>query len=222
MGDLSHFPKTDIRFWQGAVFRQPYTVDGQRRLTKEWYSRVQFQGERQFFPLGTPNKAAAAARARDIYLSLIANGWENTLRRFRPSSVASEKSNSKGGTLGDFLQELKEKSDLKPKTLEGYAVALRKIVADITGQEPPRGGAPDRHAVWRRAVESTKLGELTPAKIQQWKLSFVASAGDDPVRQLCEDFGEFVPATCKIVVCARPDEAIREGVLSKSSAFRRG
>jgi len=37
--------------------------------------------------------------------------------------------------------------------------------------------------VWRRAVESTKLGELTPAKIQQWKLSFVASAGDDPVRQ---------------------------------------
>ena len=37
--------------------------------------------------------------------------------------------------------------------------------------------------MWRRAVESTKLGELTPAKIQQWKLSFVASAGDDPVRQ---------------------------------------
>ena len=183
MGDLSHFSKTDIRFWQSAVFRQPYTVDGQRRLTKEWYSRVQFQGKRHFFPLGTPNKAAAAARARDIYLSPIANGWENTLRRFKPSSAASEKSNSKGGTLGDFLQELKEKSDLKPKTLEGYAVALRKIVADITGQEPPRGGAPDRHAVWRRAVESTKLGELTPAKIQQWKLSFVASAGDDPVRQ---------------------------------------
>jgi hypothetical protein len=60
---------------------------------------------------------------------------------------------------------------------------LRKIVADITGQEPPRGGAPDRHAVWRRVVESTKLAELTLAKIQQWKLSFVAGAGDDPVRQ---------------------------------------
>jgi integrase len=27
------------------------------------------------------------------------------------------------------------------------------------------------------------LAELTPANIQQWKLSFVASAGDDPVRQ---------------------------------------
>ena len=73
MGDLSHFPKTDIRFWQSAVFRQPYTVDGQRRLTREWYSRIQFQGKRQFFSLGTPNKAAAAARAREIYLSLVAS-----------------------------------------------------------------------------------------------------------------------------------------------------
>jgi hypothetical protein len=98
MGDLSHLPKTDIRFWQSSVFRQPYTVDGQRRLTREWYSRIQFQGKRQFFPLGTPNNAAAAARARDIYLSLIASGWENTLRRFKPFSAASEKPTSKGGT----------------------------------------------------------------------------------------------------------------------------
>jgi integrase len=183
MGDLSHFPKTDIRFWQSAVFRQPYTVDGQRRLTREWYSRIQFRGKRQFFPLGTPNRAAAAARARDIYLSLLASGWEITLRRFKPSSAAAEKPKSEGGTLSDFLEELREKSDLKPKTLEGYAVALRKIVADITGQGPPQGGAPGRHALWRQAVESIKLAELTPGKIQDWKLSFVASAGDDPVRQ---------------------------------------
>ena len=182
MNDLSHFSKTDIRFWQSAVFRQPYTVDGERRLTREWYSRIQFQGKRQFFSLGTPNKAAAAARARDIYLSLVASGWEVTLRRFKPSSAAPEKAMSGGGTVGDFLEELKEKSDLKPKTLEGYAVALRKIVADITGQGPPRGGAAGRHAAWRRVVESIKLAELTPAKIHHWKLCFVASAGDDPVR----------------------------------------
>jgi len=27
---LGHFPKTDIRFWQTAVFHQPYFIDGQR------------------------------------------------------------------------------------------------------------------------------------------------------------------------------------------------
>jgi len=158
MGDPSHLSKTDIRFWQSAVF----------------------QGKRQFFSLGTPNKAAA--RAREVYLSLLASGWEITLRRFKPSSAASEKPISES-TVGDFLEELKEKSDLKPKTLEGYAVALRKIVADITGQGPPQGGAPGRHAVWRQAAESIKLAELTRAKIQNWKLSFVTGAGDDPVRQ---------------------------------------
>src|SRR5690348_11749452 len=49
-------------------------------VTKEWYTRIQFRGERQFFSLGTPNKAAAAAKARDIYLSLLASGSEITLQ----------------------------------------------------------------------------------------------------------------------------------------------
>ncbi len=71
MKNLSHFPKTDIRFWQNAVFRQAYTDDGRRRLTKEWYARMQFRGKQAFFSLGTPNKAAAAAKARDIYLALL-------------------------------------------------------------------------------------------------------------------------------------------------------
>jgi integrase len=183
MQNLSHFSKTDIRFWQNAVFRQPYTVGGQRSLTKEWYARIQFRGQRQFFSLGTPNKAAAAAKARDIYLSLTTSGWEITLRRYKPSSAAPNKLASNGSTVGDFLAELKEKSDAKPKTLEGYATALRKIVADIIGQGHGRGGGATRRRVWRQAIESIKLTELTPAKVQQWKLSFVANAGDDPVKQ---------------------------------------
>jgi hypothetical protein len=32
-------------------------------------------------------------------------------------------------------------------------------------------------------VEGVELADLTPAKIQQWKLSFVVNAGDDPVKQ---------------------------------------
>ena len=108
--------------------------DANRRLTKEWYARIQFRGERQFFSLGTPNKAAAAAKARDIYLSLFASGWEITLQRYKTSSAVPKRAASNGGTVGDFLAELKEKSEAKPKTLEGYAVALRKIVADVMGR----------------------------------------------------------------------------------------
>jgi hypothetical protein len=39
---------------------------------------MQHEGRRERFPLYTPNKAAAAAKARDIYLFLAANGWEAT------------------------------------------------------------------------------------------------------------------------------------------------
>jgi hypothetical protein len=48
--------------------------------------------------------------------------------------VIAQSSRFGGSTIGDFLAELKEKSDLKPKTLEAYAAALRKIVADVIGQ----------------------------------------------------------------------------------------
>jgi hypothetical protein len=37
--------------------------------------KIAHQGRRQTFPLGTPNKAAAATSARDIYLHLLAHGW---------------------------------------------------------------------------------------------------------------------------------------------------
>ena len=80
---LSHFSKTDVRHWSGSIFRKGYTRDGRRLYTKEWYARMQHDGRRDFFPLQTPNKAAAAARARDIYLHLLAHGWESTLAVYK-------------------------------------------------------------------------------------------------------------------------------------------
>jgi hypothetical protein len=80
MKNLSHFPKTDIRFWQSAVFRQPYTVDSHRRLTKEWYARVQFQGKRQFFPLGTPNRALRPPRHETYSYSSRSTAGHSRLR----------------------------------------------------------------------------------------------------------------------------------------------
>src|SRR6266853_2581013 len=131
---LGHFAKTAVRYWQRTVFRQTYTRNGQTLATKNWAMKIAHTGKRETFPLGTPNKTAAAAKARDIYLSLMATGWEITLRRFKASSAVPKRVASNGGRVGDFLAELKEKSDAKPKTLEGYAAALRKIVADVLGQ----------------------------------------------------------------------------------------
>jgi hypothetical protein len=58
---LSHFSKTDFRYWNEAVFRKGYTKAGRQLFTKEWYARIQHDGRRDFFPLQTANRAAAAS-----------------------------------------------------------------------------------------------------------------------------------------------------------------
>jgi hypothetical protein len=54
---LATFQRQISDFGKRPFFRQPYTVDGKGRLTKEWYARLQYGGKRQFFSLGTANKA---------------------------------------------------------------------------------------------------------------------------------------------------------------------
>jgi len=183
MKNLSHFPKADIRFWQRAVFRQPYVVNGQRRLTKEWYARVQFQGKRAFFPLGTPNRAAAAAKARDMFLFLTVNGWPLTLVKYKPRSQSAPPADTSEITVGSFLDAVFSVCANRP-TIEGYATAFRKIVADLFGlaADPAKfdyqSGGRDQ---WLAKIHSVELSKITPAKIQEWKQSFLAATGDDPL-----------------------------------------
>ena len=83
-----HYGKTDIRYWQAAVFRQSYTRSGLAHRASEWAIKIQHVGRRETFPLGTANRAAAAAKAKNIYLSLHASGWETTLAKFKPKASA--------------------------------------------------------------------------------------------------------------------------------------
>ena len=75
-------------------------------------------------------------------------------------------------TVGQFLDELKAKADLKPKTLEGYAVAFRGIVADIFGIEGGKEKYDHRsggRAKWIEKIHAIRLGAVTPERVQAWK-----------------------------------------------------
>src|SRR5438094_797984 len=103
-----------VTYWQNVIF--------QRRTGGNFWVQIQHGGSGQKkFSLGTPVKHVAAARARDFYLTLTEAGWDTALRQLQPQSVPLS---CDASTIGDFLAELKEKADLKPKTLEGYAIAL--------------------------------------------------------------------------------------------------
>jgi integrase len=158
-----------------------------RTLTKfelDTYAiKIQQGGRRETFNLATPNKAAAAAGAREIYCFLAANGWEATAEKFKPKSQVALKTHA---TVGEFLEELKAKADLKPKTLESYAIAFRKILADAFNVEAGnerfdyKNGGRTR---WIEKVHGIPLVEVTPGRIQEWKRSFLARAGSSPIKQ---------------------------------------
>ena len=75
---------------------------------------------------------------------------------------------------------------MKPETLKGYSIAFRAIVADIFqingGKEKYdyKGGG---HAGWLAKINAIRLSEVTPARVQEWKRTFIAKAGDDPLKQ---------------------------------------
>jgi hypothetical protein len=166
--------KTDLAYWRARLFKPPARLN--------WYVTIAYRGIRHKVSLDTPNREVAAARARDLYRDIWANGWEATLERYRPAIAKKRASLS----LGEYIAAASSVTEVDPKTLTGYCVALRKIVADSFGfsdektKFDPHGGG---HTEWLAKVHGIKLAALTPAKVQAWKRAFLNRAGQDPLSQ---------------------------------------
>jgi integrase len=178
------FSKTDHRYWIPKVYKAAGVRNGKRIESPIWSVRLQHETGRTTFPLDTSNREAAAARARDIYMFMQVQGWEATLKEFKPGSFAAPVGKS-GASIGEFLDELKTVADLKPKTFEGYATALRTILAQTFGIDGGnerfdyRNGGRQK---WIEKLHAIKLADLTPSRVQAWKRDFLARAGSDPVK----------------------------------------
>jgi hypothetical protein len=146
---------------------------------------MQHDGRREFFPLRTPNKAAAASRTRDIYLHLLSHGWEPTLGKYKPQVFERQTALDKQPpcTVGEFLDEV-FRSTSNRRTVEGYATAFRTIVSDSFGLSIDQTKYDYYHggrAEWLTHVHSIALDRISPATIREWKQSFLAKAGADPL-----------------------------------------
>src|SRR5271166_2522282 len=69
-------------------------------------------------------------------------------------------------------------------TVEGYAKKFRQIVSEIFSlsdgdrkHDYQKGGLQE----WLTKVHSVRLADVSPSRVQQWKRSFLAKAGSDPV-----------------------------------------
>lgn len=181
--------KTHQDYWHRRVVKRQYVgTDGLKHTPPEFSVRMRHLKHDVWFNLETPNQSAAAAKARDIYVSLIAMGWEVTLAKFKPAP----KHDDRPCTVGEFLRDLSQRGPLKAMTLRRYAVKLRKMVADVAKLEEGlkkkarrmkydylKGG----RAAWVERVDSQRLDILKPEEVNAWRNAYVAKAGNDPVRR---------------------------------------
>ena len=154
--------KTDVRYWTETIFRRKRggVEDA------DWTAQIQFLKRREQFPLGTPNKAAAAAKARDIYLSLQARGWEDTLAQYKAKAEVPKIENS---MVGNLIRAVAETTSYRSTTFAVYCAALRRISAEVSGVKGTAkrfAAHGTEHKVWLEKVDATRLDALTPEAIQ--------------------------------------------------------
>jgi hypothetical protein len=161
-------PKTHKDYWKERVEKLSYKdKDSGETLEAGDYSiRLYYLGRREYFPLNTSNRKTAGDEAKRIYTFLKANGWEPTLAKYKPE--AEEKPEVE--TVGDLIAAAKDKSDVRPRTLQGYSGSIRRLAGSIKGIDAndaskyQPGGSQ-----WQVKVDKVKLSTITPEKVQAWR-----------------------------------------------------
>jgi len=178
---IKRLPKTHQDYWLAKLRKRSYRWQGKEIEVPSWQIRLIHLGREEWFNLDTANQAAAAVKARDIYLHLLGKNWTETLAKFKPSvEVAKD-----GCTVGDFLAQVKAVSGLKPVTFEVYAKKFRSLVAGvckIDGGKDKFDYVNGGHKSWLERVHAIRLDRLTPEKINAWRVNYLKNASENPLK----------------------------------------
>jgi integrase len=176
----NHLSKTDLRYWRKKVFQRSYPTASGLKVAPDYWVQLQHAGRREKLNLRDDNAESAAAKARKVYLSLLAVGWEETLGRFKAGY--SEPRRGELG-IGEYLEAVVRNTSIQPRTLDGYAKALRRIAADIAGVPDSVNKFHPTKTEWRTRVDAIKLRKLTREAIEKWERDFIKAAGSDPLKE---------------------------------------
>ena len=178
--------RSDIRYWQEAVFQRVRKRKGQKQRGKLFSVQLQFGGRREEFNLGTANKAQAASRAREIFEQLKVNGWAATLSKFKPQSAGTGPAQIGVRTVGEFVHAIEATTPSANRTITEYIRRFRKIVADIfeldgdNSKFDYRAGGREK---WLKKIDAVELETLTPALIQAWRIGYLNKSAKSPAAQ---------------------------------------
>jgi integrase len=175
---ISKAGKTQAAYWKSRLRKRTFSRGRDTIEIPDWQIRLKHAGGDGWFNLHTQDADAAAKQARDIYVFLLANGWEATNAKFKPKPKEFPDS----PTLGEFFVAVKKNVRMTDRTFAAYCRKFRTIVADmfdIKASEKEKFSHKGS-GIWRERVEKVKLADITPKKVELWRNAFIARAGHDP------------------------------------------
>lgn len=168
-GDASRkaIGKADARYWlqAGKLFADS-------RYGGSLSCKIQVMGRRESFPLRTPNKNAAAAKAAKIYGDVVVLGWEAALLKHKPETAKA----ASVATVGALIEAATRLSSARRESMTTYCQALRRIASGVLGLEDAGKRHPLQAPQWRAKVDSIPLDKLTPAGVLAFKNVFLKAA----------------------------------------------
>jgi len=170
------FAKTDYRHWLDRV-------DMPGRCLA-FGVHLAYRGRRMRFSLESANKEAAAKKAAQLYLKLVAKGWDELLKEYRPEKAAKQPSRA---TIGQLIAAVEKQGRLRASSFRVYTQAIRTIASQVAGirikagKKAKRGEAePSPVEAWRKSVDSLALDILSAPATEQWRKGYVEKAGSAP------------------------------------------
>lgn len=165
--------KADSRYWlQGGRLKF--------HDSPNYSARIQAEGKRTWFPLGTPNKKSAASKASEIYSHIQFHGLDAAVQKYKPKATNAQQGQV---TVGDLIKSACRLSTARRQSLDAYSKSFRRIVSELKGISDERkfdakgGGS----AEWRRKVDRISMDSLSPADVVAWKNRRLKDAESDPL-----------------------------------------
>jgi integrase len=181
MADNFAVTKHSKKYWLDKIYKPVRRgVESANYAVRFWHAGLEAR-----MSLNTPNQAAAADLAREMFVYLSANGWEAFQAKYRnpAQSARTETVQKKSNvTVGEFLSAVRVESDLSRKTFDSYARQLRYIVGEICAIQKNRARFDYRKGgtkKWAERIDAIPLAEVTPDKIRAWKKRYVERADRD-------------------------------------------
>jgi integrase len=168
--------KDDCRYWRSRVQKAVFTTrDGQLKRSAFYSVAISHGGVRRNLSLYTSSQTVAAQKARDLWRAVVNHGWDAALEKLRPTPEVPRE------TIADFIGAV-QKSIPRSPTRENYLRNLRLLAAEVAGIERKDNTGPEISR-WRTRVGKVRLSELSPPKIEAWRVKRLEEHDGDVITQ---------------------------------------